>query len=101
MIDAVYLPKGFGNTVTVEHDDGTCQRYTHLDKKLVKKGNRVVRGQQIGTVGKGAKNIYARRICTWTCRAPEPMSAPELTTTRRPKLTERFIDPLSRIPASN
>ena len=35
VIDSVYLPKGFGNTVTVEHDDGICLRYTHLDKKLV------------------------------------------------------------------
>ena len=46
VIDSVYLPKGFGNTVTVEHDDGTCLRYTHLDKKLVRMGDRVIRGQQ-------------------------------------------------------
>ena len=38
VIDSVYLPKGFGNTVAIEHNDGTCLRYTHLDKKLVKKG---------------------------------------------------------------
>ena len=62
VIDSVYLPKGFGNTVTVEHDDGTCLRYTHLDKKQVKKGERVVRGQQIGMVGKGAKKIYAAHL---------------------------------------
>lgn len=61
VIDWVNLPKGFGNTVTVEHD-GTCLRYTRLDKKLVKKGERVGRGQQIGTVGKGAKHIYAAHL---------------------------------------
>ena len=38
VIDSVYLPKGFGNTVAIEHKDGTCLRYTHLDKKLVRTG---------------------------------------------------------------
>lgn len=34
VIDSVYLPKGFGNTVTVEHDDGSCLRYTHFTTGL-------------------------------------------------------------------
>ena len=100
VIDAVYLPKGFGNTVTVEHDDGTCLRYTHLDKKLVKKGNRVLRGQQIGTVGKGAKNIYAPHLHLDMPRSRADARARTYYDTAA-ELTERFIDPLSRIPASN
>lgn len=57
VIDSVNLPKGFGNTVAIEHDDGTCLRNTHLDRKLVKKGERVVRVQPNGTVGKDANQL--------------------------------------------
>ena len=90
VIDSVYLPKGFGNTVTVEHDDGTCLRYTHLDKKLVKKGERVVRGQQIGTLGKGAKNIYPAHLHLDMPRSA-PAPAPEPITTRRLKLPSDLL----------
>ena len=63
VIDSVYLPKGFGNTVVVEHDDGTCLRYTHLDKKLVKKWESAsFAASEIGTVGKGAKDIYPAHL---------------------------------------
>ncbi len=99
VIDSVYLPKGFGNTVTVEHDDGTCLRYTHLDKTLVKKGARVARGRQIGTVGKGAKNIYAAHLhldmprSRAYARAGTYYDAPS-------EVAERFVNPLSQVPAS-
>ena len=98
VIDSVYLPKGFGNTVVVEHEDGTCLRYTHLDRKLVKKGERVARGQQIGTVGKGAKNIYPAHLhldmprCSAFARARTYYDTVD-------EVAERFIDPLSLIPA--
>lgn len=98
VIDSVYLPKGFGNTVTIEHDDGTCLRYTHLDKKLVKKGDRVVRGQQIGTVGKGAKEIYPAHLHLDMPRSSAYARARTYYGTVA-EVAERFIDPLSRIPA--
>ena len=62
VIDSVYLPKGFRHTVVVEHDDGTSLRYTHLAKKLIKNGDRVLRGQRVGMVGEGAKDIYPARL---------------------------------------
>ena len=99
VIESVYLPKGFGNTVTVEHDDGTCLRYTHLDKKLVKKGDRIVRGQQIGTVGKGAKNIYPAHLHLDMPRSRAYARARTYYNTTS-EVAERFIDPLSQIPAT-
>ncbi|MCY3781365.1 MAG: M23 family metallopeptidase, partial [Chloroflexi bacterium] len=99
VIDSVYLPKGFGNTVLVEHEDGTCLRYTHLDKNLVKKDDRVARGQQIGTVGKGAKNIYAPHLHLDMPRSRTYARARTYYDTAA-EVAERFINPLSRIPAS-
>lgn len=43
--------KGFGNLLLVRHADGWITAYAHLDKALVKKGQKVTRGQAIGTVG--------------------------------------------------
>lgn len=97
VIDSVYLPQGFGNTVTIEHDDGTCLRYTHLDKKLVKTGDRVIRGQQIGTVGKGAKNIYPAHLHLDMPRSRTQARAGTYYDTVA-EVVERFIDPLSQIP---
>lgn len=34
--DSVYLPKGFGNTEAIEHDEGTCLRCTQLDMPALK-----------------------------------------------------------------
>ncbi len=98
VIDSVYLPKGFGNTVVVEHDDGTCLRYTHLDRKLVKKGDRVIRGQQIGTIGKGAKNTYQAHLHLDMPRSRAYTRDGTYYDTTA-EVAERFMDPLSRIPA--
>lgn len=43
--------RGFGNLLLVRHADGWITAYAHLDKALVKKGQKVTRGQAIGTVG--------------------------------------------------
>lgn len=43
--------RGFGNLLLVRHADGWITAYAHLDKMLVKKGQKVTRGQAIGTVG--------------------------------------------------
>ena len=98
VIDSVYLPKGFGNTVVIEHDDGSCLRYTHLDRKLVKKGDRVIRGQQIGTVGKGAKNMYPAHLHLDMPRSRSFARARTYYDTAA-EVAERYIDPLSQIPA--
>lgn len=97
-IESVYLPKGFGNTVVIEHVDGSCLRYTHLDKKLVKKGDRVLRGQQIGTIGKGAKNIYPAHLHLDMPRSRTYARARTYYETAA-EVAECFIDPLSQIAA--
>lgn len=43
--------KGFGNLLLVRHADGWMTAYAHLDRALVKKGQKVTKGQAIGTVG--------------------------------------------------
>ena len=43
--------KGFGNLILIKHDDGWITAYAHNDRLLVKKGQRVVRGEKISTAG--------------------------------------------------
>lgn len=43
--------KGFGNLILIKHKDGWITAYAHNDKLLVKKGQKVVRGEKIATVG--------------------------------------------------
>lgn len=43
--------KGFGNLILIKHDDGWITAYAHNDKILVKKGQKVRRGEKIATVG--------------------------------------------------
>lgn len=43
--------KGFGNLILIKHDDGWVTAYAHNDKVLVKKGQKVSRGEKISTVG--------------------------------------------------
>jgi murein DD-endopeptidase MepM/ murein hydrolase activator NlpD len=40
-----------GNWIAIDHGSGVVTRYMHNTKNLVKKGDRVKRGQQIATVG--------------------------------------------------
>ena len=42
---------GFGNLLVIKHAYGIYTRYGHLDKVDVQKGDRVVQGQKIGTMG--------------------------------------------------
>ena len=42
---------GYGNLIKVQHAFGIETRYAHLSKMLVKPGQRVSRGQQIGAMG--------------------------------------------------
>lgn len=41
----------YGNVVYVDHGDGVVTRYAHQERLDVEEGQRVVRGQQLGTVG--------------------------------------------------
>ncbi len=43
--------KGFGNLILVKHNDGWITAYAHNDKILVKKGQKVRKGEKISTVG--------------------------------------------------
>jgi murein DD-endopeptidase MepM/ murein hydrolase activator NlpD len=43
--------EGYGNLVLVRHDDRWMTAYAHLDKTLIKKGQTIMRGETLGTVG--------------------------------------------------
>ncbi|MCM1323070.1 MAG: peptidoglycan DD-metalloendopeptidase family protein [Acetobacter sp.] len=43
--------KGFGNLVLIKHADGYITAYAHNERLYVKKGQKVLRGEKIATVG--------------------------------------------------
>lgn len=43
--------KGFGNLILIKHTDGWITAYAHNEKLLVRKGQKVVKGEKIATVG--------------------------------------------------
>ncbi|MFI3241606.1 MAG: M23 family metallopeptidase [Alphaproteobacteria bacterium] len=43
--------KGFGNLILIKHSGGWITAYAHADKLYVKKGQKVVKGEKIATVG--------------------------------------------------
>ena len=43
--------KGFGNLILIKHYDGWITAYAHTDRILVKKGQKIKRGEKIATVG--------------------------------------------------
>ena len=44
--------KGYGNLVLIRHDNGWVTAYAHNDEQLVKRGDKIKRGQVIGKAGK-------------------------------------------------
>ncbi|MEO6055614.1 MAG: M23 family metallopeptidase, partial [Gemmatimonadales bacterium] len=42
---------GYGNTITIDHGYGVVTKFAHASKLLVKRGQRVSRGQRIALVG--------------------------------------------------
>lgn len=43
--------KGFGNLILIRHNDGWITAYAHNDRLVVKKGQKVRKGEKIATVG--------------------------------------------------
>lgn len=50
-VKKVMRSPSYGNYIVIEHGSGYETLYAHLDKTMVKKGQKVKRGEQIGTVG--------------------------------------------------
>lgn len=46
------IEAGWGNYVEIDHGNGFVTRYAHLDEITVKKGQRIDKKEEIGTVGK-------------------------------------------------
>ena len=46
---------GYGNLVVIDHGYGYKTRYAHLQKILVRKGQKVKRGQRVGLIGDSGK----------------------------------------------
>jgi len=49
--------KSYGRNVVISHGIGVVTRYCHLDKYLVKPGQKVKRGDLIGTIGRTGKAL--------------------------------------------
>jgi len=56
VVDAGYSFNGYGNEVVVDHGFGYKTRYAHLNKVLVKVGQRVKRAEKIGLLGSSGKS---------------------------------------------
>ena len=49
--------KGYGNHVKIDHGYGYVTLYAHMQKYIVKKGQKVKRGEVIGYVGNTGKSV--------------------------------------------
>ena len=51
--------KTYGEVIEITHGDGFVTRFAHLQKRLVKKGQRIRRGDVIGRVGSSGKSTFS------------------------------------------
>jgi len=51
IVEKSFDVKGYGNMILIDHEHGYKTRYAHLDRILIAQGDRVSKGQKIGTVG--------------------------------------------------
>ena len=98
VIESKYRKNGFGHTVVVEHDYNTCMSYTHLDKRTVQTGDRIERGDQVGTIGKGEGNRYAAHLHLDLLEDRDSINKGTYFNSMA-ELRKWYIDPLSRIAA--
>jgi len=56
VIEAAY-DKFFGRTIIISHGEGIVTQYGHLDKYIVKVGQRIKRGDLVGYIGKTGKAL--------------------------------------------
>jgi murein DD-endopeptidase MepM/ murein hydrolase activator NlpD len=51
VVEKAYRNRSYGNSLKINHGNGYCTTFSHLQGFLVKKGDKVHRGQPIGKVG--------------------------------------------------
>ncbi len=47
--------KGYGNTVEIDHGNGKCTLYAHMDRVFVSTGQTVAQGEKLGVVGRSGR----------------------------------------------
>ncbi len=52
-----YSNRGYGNEIIIDHGFGYKTRYAHLSKIVVRKGQKITRGEIIGKVGSTGKSV--------------------------------------------
>ncbi|MGM9787527.1 MAG: M23 family metallopeptidase, partial [Candidatus Cryptobacteroides sp.] len=72
---------GYGNEVVIDHGFGYKTRYAHMQNIDVKKGDVVIRGQQIGTVGNTGSSTgpHLHYEVIYRGKQIDPMSFMDLT----------------------
>ncbi|MBR1600502.1 MAG: M23 family metallopeptidase, partial [Alphaproteobacteria bacterium] len=52
VVTSEYQSNGYGNLVEIKHGNGFVTKYAHLNKRYVKKGDKITYNQAIGEVGR-------------------------------------------------
>jgi murein DD-endopeptidase MepM/ murein hydrolase activator NlpD len=57
VVSVTKTARGYGNSVTIDHENGYKTLYAHLDEVKIRKGKKVKRGDVIGTVGSSGVSL--------------------------------------------
>jgi murein DD-endopeptidase MepM/ murein hydrolase activator NlpD len=111
-----YEKQGYGLRIYIDHGNGSESRYAHLNSVTVAKGETVIRGQQIGTIGNTgsstgphlhfeylvngkAQDPELTVLKTSSAAEPAPTSTPAAVTTEQESIRDvtklkddRFLD---------